>query len=353
MSPSCVCEKPYGRDCDLWSVGVVTYLLLCGRYPFNGETLEQVADKIVSGVISMDAEEWKTVSPEAKEFVRMLLVDPWLDRRRVMQAEKAAAELPKKAGKFGRRSSSSMPKPARVQPRVRFASAAEALQHPWIKNGGPKGAGLLATSVRDSLYDLHRRNLVDTAVANMLANRMRKKDLDVLGNQFDLLDMNGDGHVSLDEYVQSMSSLHVTVDDLKRQFDSHDLNKDNKISKTEFLTACVSTNKAADADMRELFDALAVGNDGKKAITPQSLATAASTTDGTASAADASKSVAEADLDGDGVLSYDEFLAWVGHANNRHSSKDTGEAKLQGRKIPTRAQRSVPPGLKQYAEQVA
>jgi hypothetical protein len=47
MAPE-VCTKPYryGPKCDIWSIGILTYALLSGFYPFKGETDNEIIDKI-------------------------------------------------------------------------------------------------------------------------------------------------------------------------------------------------------------------------------------------------------------------------------------------------------------------
>lgn len=95
MSPSVVVEEPYGADCDLWSAGVVTFLLLCGQYPFDGASVEEVAEKIVKQEPDFSGSEWALVSAEAKDFVRKLIRDPFVERNRA--ARLAQQRKPKKA----------------------------------------------------------------------------------------------------------------------------------------------------------------------------------------------------------------------------------------------------------------
>jgi serine/threonine protein kinase len=65
--------KNYGKECDLWSVGVFVYTLLTGALPFAGETLDEVLEAIQSGV-RFDGPEWEGTSEDAVDFVRNLLV---------------------------------------------------------------------------------------------------------------------------------------------------------------------------------------------------------------------------------------------------------------------------------------
>nr|XP_022335376.1 MAP kinase-activated protein kinase 5-like [Crassostrea virginica] len=77
-------SKPYTYDksCDMWSIGVILYIMLCGYPPFYSETpsrniTSEMKRKILSGKYEFPEEDWKFISEAAKDVVRRLLhVDP-------------------------------------------------------------------------------------------------------------------------------------------------------------------------------------------------------------------------------------------------------------------------------------
>jgi len=88
-----VLNNNYDEKCDLWSIGVILYILLCGYPPFNGSNDEQIIKKVKEGKYRTDEEEWHNISKEAIDIINKLL---------------------------------------QYEPGDRI-SAAEALQHKWIK----------------------------------------------------------------------------------------------------------------------------------------------------------------------------------------------------------------------------
>jgi len=65
-------DEPYTSACDLWSLGVLTYVMLCGRPPFWGSPFAQLK-KMQAEDYPMNSEDWTKVSDSAKDFVRSLI----------------------------------------------------------------------------------------------------------------------------------------------------------------------------------------------------------------------------------------------------------------------------------------
>ena len=69
-----VLNKNYNKKCDIWSCGVIMYILISGSPPFNGKSNEEISFKIKKGSFTFKEEEWKYVSIEAKDLIRKMLV---------------------------------------------------------------------------------------------------------------------------------------------------------------------------------------------------------------------------------------------------------------------------------------
>lgn len=77
VAPEIVARKPYTCAVDLWAVGVITYIVICGVFPFDADQDSQIFKLILKGKVHMLDSVWYDVSEEAKSFVRQLLqTDP-------------------------------------------------------------------------------------------------------------------------------------------------------------------------------------------------------------------------------------------------------------------------------------
>jgi calcium/calmodulin-dependent protein kinase I len=101
VAPEVLAATGYGPEVDLWSIGVITYILLCGFPPFYGEKVPDIFDKILAAQYDYPSEYWGHISTEATNFIDSLL------------QLNAAKRL----------------------------TAKQALEHPWLKEGAAAGAG--------------------------------------------------------------------------------------------------------------------------------------------------------------------------------------------------------------------
>lgn len=72
-APEVMLKQGHGKAVDMWSLGVITYTLLCGYSPFRSENLADLVDECRSGRIIFHERYWKDVSKDAKEFILTLL----------------------------------------------------------------------------------------------------------------------------------------------------------------------------------------------------------------------------------------------------------------------------------------
>ncbi|XP_059343813.1 calcium/calmodulin-dependent protein kinase type 1G isoform X2 [Ammospiza nelsoni] len=73
VAPEVLAQKPYSKAVDCWSIGVITYILLCGYPPFYEETESKLFEKIKEGYYEFESPFWDDISESAKDFIRHLL----------------------------------------------------------------------------------------------------------------------------------------------------------------------------------------------------------------------------------------------------------------------------------------
>jgi len=96
-----VLKGSYTTQCDVWSMGVIMYIMLCGKPPFGGKTNKEIINNVLNSTYSMKSEVWGSVSDEAKDLISKLLErsadmrltaqeafdHPWIQQERAKESE--------------------------------------------------------------------------------------------------------------------------------------------------------------------------------------------------------------------------------------------------------------------------
>ncbi|XP_071713475.1 CDPK-related kinase 4-like [Rutidosis leptorrhynchoides] len=162
-----VLHRSYNVEADMWSIGVITYILLCGSRPFFARTESGIFRSVVKAEPNLDGPPWPSVSPEAKDFVKRLLNK---DHRKRM-------------------------------------TAAQALTHPWLRN--EKHDVPLDILVYKLVKSYVRATPLRRAALMALSKALTEDELVYLSAQFNLLEPK-DGCVSLDNFKTALVK-HSTI----------------------------------------------------------------------------------------------------------------------------------------------
>jgi len=267
-----VLKKDYNEKCDVWSCGVILYILLCGYPPFAGRSDEVILDKVSKGIYNFDGPEWPKISQEAKSLIKkMLTYDP-------------AARI----------------------------SSDEALNDPWVQTMSKRNsiARPLAIDALNNLREFNSEQKLQAAVLTYIASQLSSsQEKDKLKDIFTSFDKNNDGQLSRDELIIGYTELlgnkdlaEVEVDSI---LDKVDTNKNGMVDYTEFIVANINTNEALSRDKLQaafnLFDI-----DGNGQITMDEIKRVFSAND----QADENmwaEIIREVDEDGDNQISFEEF----------------------------------------------
>jgi calcium-dependent protein kinase len=190
-----VLKKQYTSQCDLWSVGVVAYILLCGRMPFYGSEGNQVR-KIFQGSYSMSSTAWRNVSEDAKSFVRSLLeVDP-----------------------------------------CKRLTAAEALEHPWIFRSREQACEGMNDVVR-SLFNFGQLSQLQQHCMQMCAWSLPNEDHARVRDYFTALDRGQKGVIKMSELKSFLKTFSADESSNAQSVEKDDCSQEQEMCYSEFLAA--------------------------------------------------------------------------------------------------------------------
>lgn len=68
-----VLQGKYHKECDVWSLGVILYVFLCGYPPFEGDNNTQIFKNIMGQKLAFDPKEWSSISEQAKDLLSKML----------------------------------------------------------------------------------------------------------------------------------------------------------------------------------------------------------------------------------------------------------------------------------------
>ncbi|URE30256.1 calcium-dependent protein kinase [Musa troglodytarum] len=274
-----VLKRTSGPESDVWSIGVITYILLCGKRPFWNKTENGIFKEVLKTEPDFQRKPWPSISNSAKDFVKKLLVK---------------------------------------DPRVRL-TAAQALSHSWVREGGDALEIPLDISVLSNMRQFVKYSRFKQFALRALATTLNEEELADLKDQFDAIDVDKSGAISLEEMRHALAKdlpwkskeSHVLeilqasnlADGLEPQMDS---NTDGLIDFGEFVAAALHMHQLVEHDSEKwrslsqaAFDKFDVDRDGY--ITPEELRMH------TGLKGSINPLLEEVDIDKDGKISLDEF----------------------------------------------
>lgn len=263
----------YTHACDLWSCGVIAYILLCGYPPFPGTTKEEQLKNVLEGTYTFPDADWSSVSDNAKDFIRRLL-EKNTDQR---------------------------------------LSAEQGADHAWIQNRSSQRSDCpLQAKLLQNIREFGDHNRLKKAALLVVARRMKREDIDHLKDVFLSLDKNGDGEVSFQELRDGMNGLSLQPDAMHNLDDAMtgmDINWDKRINYTEFLASAMDRKKYQEElvcwEAFQVFD-----RDGSGSISRQELLQVLHKSDveDIMGSIAISRVMEQCDADQDGTIDFEEFM---------------------------------------------
>ncbi|EDO06714.1 calcium-dependent protein kinase family protein [Babesia bovis T2Bo] len=194
-----VIDGSYSEKCDVWSTGVIVYMLLSGSPPFNGEGDKEILWKIKKGQLRFEGVRWVKITDEAKDFITYLL----------------------------NRDSS------------KRASAIEALKHPWLNEELQRfDDTVLTKEIVDHIIEFSNKPAFYRA---LLALCVMETDRKIHPNAYRLffaINKSLSGTISLEEFAEAVRRFRTIDDeDIDRIFDTIAFRGTPTMHYTEFVTS--------------------------------------------------------------------------------------------------------------------
>lgn len=273
VSPQ-VLQGKYDKSCDVWSCGVIMYIMLSGYPPFYGDTDAEVLAKVKTGNFAFNNTHWKTVSEDAKDLIKKML---------------------------------------KMNPTERI-TAKDALAHVWVKNKAPKASNQpLGEGQLNGLKTFKAQNKLKKAALQVIAQQLPDSEIHQLKKIFTSLDIGGDGRLTVAEVMAGVKNagLKNVPAELEQMLKSVDSDGSGQIDYTEFIAACLDKRQYIQEDRLwsafRVFDTDNSGKISKKELS--SLLAGGKLED--VCRANIDDILKDADRDGDGEISFEEFVAMM------------------------------------------
>lgn len=290
QAPEVMAQK-YNEKCDIWSVGIITYQLLCGELPFGLGHLSNVEQimKVVGAGPKPEFKQtcWKNVSNECKTFIKQCL-NPSVATRPSAEAALKSQWFKKKA-------------PSNWRTTKKKKAELEAERQEAVVN-------LKSFSAKSKL-----REATKAYKASLATTRYKVAKYEQIFKQ---LDIDQNGSLSRDEIIQNKdlfilngSGDIMTEDDIDDFINFADVNKDGVISQQEFIHgATLFEEQLVQKQLREAFDMFDSDNSGY--IKADEMLSVLSFMPGF-SLEQAQQIIEKHDVNKDGKMDFDEFIQFI------------------------------------------
>nr|AGT15898.1 calcium-dependent protein kinase [Saccharum hybrid cultivar R570]AGT16288.1 Protein kinase-like domain [Saccharum hybrid cultivar R570] len=266
-----VLKRSYGPEADIWSVGVIVYILLSGVPPFWAESEHGIFNAILRGQVDFTSDPWPRISQGAKDLVRKML---------------------------------------NPDPKQRI-SAYDVLNHPWIKEDGEAPDTPLDNAVLGRLKQFRAMNQFKKAALRVIAGCLSEEEIRGLKEMFKSMDSDNSGTITVDELRRGLAKkgTKLTEAEVQQLMEAADADGNGTIDYEEFITATMHMNRMdRDEHLYTAFQYFDKDNSGY--ITMEELEQALREK-GLLDGRDIKDIVAEVDADNDGRINYTEFAAMM------------------------------------------
>ncbi|CAL5062531.1 unnamed protein product [Urochloa decumbens] len=266
-----VLRRSYGKEIDVWSAGVILYILLSGVPPFWAETEKGIFDAILHEEIDFESQPWPSISESAKDLVRKML-----------------ARDPKKR-----------------------LTSGQVLQHPWLREGGDASDKPIDSAVLSRMKQFRAMNKLKKMALKVIASNLNEEEIKGLKQMFMNMDTDNSGTITYEELKAGLAKLgsKLSEAEVKQLMEAADVDGNGSIDYVEFITATMHRHRLErDEHLFKAFQYFDKDNSGF--ITRDELESALIEHE-MGDTSTIKEIISEVDTDNDGRINYEEFCAMM------------------------------------------
>lgn len=269
-----VLMKHYGPEADVWTAGVILYILLSGVPPFWAETQQGIFDAVLKGHIDFESDPWPIISDSAKDLIRRMLC---------------------------------------MRPSERL-TAHQVLCHPWICENGVAPDRALDPAVLSRLKHFSAMNKLKQMALRVIAESLSEEEIAGLKEMFLSMDTDNSGAITFEELKAGLARYGSNLKDteIRDLMEAADIDKSGTIDYGEFIAATIHLNKLEREEHLvqafQYFD-----KDGSGSITIDELQQACA--EQGLNDLYLEDIIREVDQNNDGTIDYGEFVAMMRKGN--------------------------------------
>ena len=199
-----VLKGNYDEKCDIWSIGALTYIMLCGEPPFKGKSNNEIFMKIIKEPIKFNPYKWNNLSENSKNFIKNLL-------------NKDPNKRP---------------------------TAMEALGHSWfnsIEISSPKN---ITQDILNNIKNFRIKQQFKKIVLRYLLSTLNESELKKYKRAFYAIDFKHNGTISKEELIKAfeIGKIEITNENIDFVFKLCDENRKGSLDYTDFLMCAYDKN---------------------------------------------------------------------------------------------------------------
>ena len=219
-----VLEGVYTNACDVWSVGVILFIMLNGKPPFSGSTSSEVLGKVARASVVFPEKQWHNVSTEAKDLILKML-------------EK--------------------------NPQTRY-TAKECLDHTWFTHNGDNTEPLLDVKLFNRLKNYKKPTRFKQEIMGIIAKFLHPLVVKHYTTSFRAMDQNEDGFITAPDFIQTAheNGIEMSEAEAAELLQMLDFDGDGNFSISDFVAASIDRKFCSEELARLAFDHFDVQKDG-------------------------------------------------------------------------------------------